>query len=85
MKTSDKPFLDSYKDNFEIGELVWWNEWDTNENYQQIPTVRHGAIIKIKVSKNFFNERPVYVAVVLPFGSTVTRELSLHLLKKRTN
>ena len=74
--------MESYRDDFQVGDLVTWNEWDTNENYQQIERVCNGAIIEIKIKKNFFNERPVCVAVVLPFGQSKTRELSLHLLKK---
>lgn len=85
MKTNDKPFMESYRNMFEVGDIVWWNEWDTKENYEYVSKTYHGAIIQIKIKKNFYNERSVYVAEILPFGSTVTRELSLHLLNKRTN
>ena len=85
MKTNNKPFMESYRNMFEVGDIVWWSEWETLENYQYTSKTCHGAIIEIKVKKNLYNERSVYVAEVLPFGETKTRELSLHLLNKRTN
>ena len=85
MKTNNKPFMESYRDMFEVGDIVWWSEWETLENYEYRSQVQHGAIIQIRIKKNLYNERSVYVAEVLPFGQTKTRELSLHLLNKRTN
>ena len=70
---------------FEVGDIVWWSEWETLENYQYTSKIRHGAIIEIRIKKNLYNERSVYVAEVLPFGQIRTRELSLHLLNKRTS
>ena len=85
MRTNNKPFMESYRNMFEVGDIVWWNEWDTKENYEYISTVCYGAIIEIRIKKNLYNERSVYIAEILPFGKTKTRELSLHLLNKRTN
>ena len=85
MKTNNKPFMDSYRNMFEVGDIVWWSEWETLENYEYTSKIWHGAIIEIKIKKNLYNERSVYVAEILPFGQTKTRELSLHLLNKRTN
>ena len=85
MKTNNKPFMESYRTMFEVGDIVWWSEWDTKENYEYVSTVCYGAIIEIRIEKNLYNERSVYVAEILPFGKTKTRELSLHLLNKRTN
>lgn len=77
--------MESYRDMFEVGDIVWWSEWETLENYEYRSQVQHGAIIQIRIKKKLYNERSVYVAEVLPFGQTKTRELSLHLLNKRTN
>lgn len=85
MKTNNKPFMESYRDMFEVGDIVWWSEWETLENYQYSSKIHYGAIIEIRIKKNLYNERSVYVAEILPFGQTKTRELSLHLLNKRTN
>ena len=85
MKTNDKPFMESYRNMFEVGDIVWWSEWDIVENLGYTSKIVHGAIIEIKIKKNLYNERSVYVAEILPFGQTKTRELSLHLLNKRTN
>ena len=85
MKTNNKPFMESYRNMFEVGDIVWWSEWETLENYQYTSKIQYGAIIEIKIKKNLYNERSVYVAEILPFGQTKTRELSLHLLNKRTN
>ena len=85
MKTNNKPFMESYRNMFEVGDIVWWSEWETLENYQYTSKIFYGAIIEIKIKKNLYNERSVYVAEILPFGQTKTRELSLHLLNKRTN
>lgn len=84
MKTSDKPFMECYKNKFEVGDIVRWNEWDHTENLGYTSVLYHGAIIDIKIKKNLYNERSVWVAVILPFGSSRTRELSLHLLTKGT-
>ena len=85
MKTNNKPFMESYRNMFEVGDIVWWSEWDTKENYEYVSTVCYGATIEIRIKKNLYDERSVYVAEILPFGKTKTRELSLHLLNKRTN
>tara|TARA_R100001509_G_scaffold163080_2_gene136538 strand:+ start:2221 stop:2478 length:258 start_codon:yes stop_codon:yes gene_type:complete len=85
MKTNNKPFMESYRNMFEVGDIVWWSEWDLVENLGYTSTVFYGAIIEIKIKKNLNNERSVYVAEILPFGQTKTRELSLHLLNKRTS
>ena len=77
--------MESYRNMFEVGDIVWWSEWETLENYQYTSKIQHGAIIEIRIKKNLYNERSVYVAEVLPFGQTRTRELSLHLLNKRTS
>ena len=85
MKTNNKPFMESYRNMFEVGDIVWWSEWETLENYEYTSKIQYGAIIEIRIKKNLYNERSVYVAEILPFGQTRTRELSLHLLNKRTN
>jgi len=85
MNANNKPFMESYRNMFEVGDIVWWSEWETKEDYQYASKVCYGAIIEIRIKKNLYNERSVYVAEILPFGQTKTRELSLHLLKKRTN
>jgi hypothetical protein len=85
MKTNNKPFMESYRNMFEVGDIVWWSEWETLENYAYTSKIQYGAIIEIRIKKNLYNERSVYVAEILPFGQTKTRELSLHLLNKRTN
>ncbi len=77
--------MESYRNMFEVGDIVWWSEWDLVENLGYTSTVFYGAIIEIKIKKNLNNERSVYVAEILPFGQTKTRELSLHLLNKRTS
>ena len=84
MKTSNRPFMECYKDEFKIGDIVWWNEWDIVENLGYVSHVHHGAIIKIKIQKNLYTERSLWVAEVLPFGSSTVREFSLHLLTKGT-
>lgn len=84
MNVNNKPFMESYKNLFETGDIVWWNEWELVENLGHVSSAQYGAIIKIKIKKNMYNERSVYVAVVLPFGQAKTRELSLHLLNKET-
>lgn len=83
MKTNDKPFMESYRDMFKIGDIVWWTEWETKENFEYSSNIFYGAIIEMRIKKNLYNERSVYVAEVLPFGKTRTRELSLHLLRKK--
>tara|TARA_R100001510_G_C7551100_1_gene134871 strand:+ start:312 stop:569 length:258 start_codon:yes stop_codon:yes gene_type:complete len=85
MKTNNKPFMESYRDMFQVGDIVWWSEWETLENYEYKSKIWHGAVIEIRIRKNLYNDRSVYVAEVLPFGQIKTRELSLHLLNKRTN
>ena len=85
MKTSNKPFLDSFSNDFKVGDLVWWTEWDRTENFDYVSEMFRGAIIKIKQRKNIHSERAVWVATVLPYGFSRTREISLHLLRKETN
>ena len=77
--------MECYRDMFNIGDIVWWSEWDVVENLGYTSTIHYGAIISIVIRKNLYNERSVWVAEILPFGRTKTRELSLHLLNKRTN
>lgn len=84
MKTSDKPFMECYKNKFKVGDIVQWNEWDHTENLGYTSILHHGAVVDIKIKKNLYSERSVWIAVILPFGSTRTRELSLHLLTKGT-
>lgn len=85
MKTTNKPFLDSFVENFKVGDLVLWTEWDRTENFDYVSEVFRGAIIKIKQRKNIHSERAVWVATVLPYGYSGTRDISLHLLRKETN
>ena len=80
MKTNKKAFMESYRNMFEVGDIVWWSEWETNENYEYSSKICYGAIIEMRIKKNLYNDRSVYVAEVLPFGEIKTRELSLHLL-----
>ena len=49
MKTSDKPFMECYKNKFEVGDIVQWNEWDHTENLGYTSILHHGAIIDIKI------------------------------------
>ena len=77
--------MESYRNLFKVGDIVWWSEWETKENFEYSSEIYYGAIIEIRIRRNLYNERSVYVAEVLPFGKTKTRELSLHLLKKRTS
>jgi hypothetical protein len=84
MRTNNKPFLESYKDLFQVGDIIWWYEWKTTSEEGYISKMYYGAIIEIRIKKNLYSERSVYVADVLPFGKTRTREISLHLLNKRT-
>ncbi len=85
MKTNDKPFLQSYSNNLNIGDLVWWSEWDRTENFDYVSTIYRGAIIDFKIKAFHFSERPIVVVVVLPYGSSKTREIEPHLLRKDTN
>ena len=85
MNSNNRPFMESYRDMFQVGDIVWWSEWETKENFQYSSKIFHGAIIEIRIRKNLYNDRSVYVAEILPFGKIKTRELSLHLLNKRTN
>lgn len=85
MNANNKPFMESYRDLFKVGDIVYWYEWCTKENYQYSSKIFYGAIIEMRIKKNLYNDRSVYVAEILPFGSIKTRELSLHLLKKQTN
>ncbi len=77
--------MESYKNEFQVGDIVQWSEWDHIENLGYTSSLHYGAIISIKIKKNLYNERSVWVAEILPFGKIKTRELSLHLLCKRTN
>lgn len=85
MKTTNKPFLDSFSNDFNVGDLVSWAEWDRTENFEYVSEIFHGAIIKIKQRKNIHSERAVWVATVLPYGRVKTRDISLHLLRKETS
>ena len=85
MKMNNKPFMESYRNMFEVGDIVWWSEWETREDFGYRSKICYGAIIEIRIKKNLYNERSVYVAEILPFGEIKTRELSLHLLNKRTS
>ena len=38
MKTNNKPFMESYRNMFEVGDIVWWSEWETKENYEYVST-----------------------------------------------
>lgn len=82
LEMSDKPFLDSFSNDFNVGDLVSWTEWNRTENFDYVSDIFYGAIIKIKQRKNIHSERSVWVAVVLPFGRAKTVDISLHLLKK---
>ena len=68
MKTSDKPFLHSYSRDLKIGDLVWWPEWIRDENGDYVSTALRGAIIDFKIRAYTFSERPVVVAIVLPYA-----------------
>ena len=85
MKSNNKPFMESYRNMFEVGDIVWWSEWETKENFEYTSKICNGAIIEIRIKKSLYNDRSVYVAEIFPFGHTKTRELSLHLLNKRTS
>ena len=85
MKTSNKPFLDSFSNDFEVGDLVWWTEWERTENFKYVSEIFRGAVIEIKKRKNIHSERTVWVATILPYGRMRTKDISLHLLRKETN
>tara|TARA_X000001382_G_C3038406_1_gene137024 strand:- start:9 stop:266 length:258 start_codon:yes stop_codon:yes gene_type:complete len=85
MKTSNKPFLDSFSNDFEVGDLVWWTEWERTENFEYVSEIFRGAVIEIKKRKNIHSERTVWVATILPYGHMRTKDISLHLLRKETN
>ena len=82
MKINKQPFLSSFISDFKIGDLIYWVEFDQDENYALIKNVRHGAIVDIKKKCFVGDTREVFYASVLPFGETNTIELALHLLKK---
>ena len=84
MKTNDKPLFHSYKKDFKVGDLVSWRIFDQNENYETIISDMKGAIIEILEIHNYETKRNVYYARVLPYGSTRTTEIPLHILKKET-
>ena len=84
MKTNDKPLFHSYRKDLEVGDLVSWRIFDQNENYQTIISDMKGAIIEIIEIHNYETQRTVYYARVLPYGSTRTTEVPLHILKKET-
>jgi len=85
MKTNDKPFLHSYANNLNIGDLVWWTEWVRTEDFNYESKVHRGALMDFKITMQLGSQRPVVVAIVLPYGSDSTREIEPHLLKKDTN
>ena len=84
MKSNNKPFLETYKDLFQVGDIIWWHEWKTTSEQGFISNKYYGVIIEIRIKKNLHSNRSVYVADVLPFGHIKTREISLHLINKRT-
>ena len=43
--------MESYKNLFETGDIVWWNEWELVENLGHVSSAQYGAIIKIKIKK----------------------------------
>jgi hypothetical protein len=85
MKSSDKPFLHSYSKNMKPGDLVWWVEWDKNGDHKYISNKYRGALIDFEIALPIGGERPVVYAIVLPYGSSKTRKIEPHLLKKDTN
>ena len=48
LEMSDKPFLDSFSNDFNVGDLVSWTEWNRTENFDYVSDIFYGAIIKIK-------------------------------------
>jgi|TARA_R110000782_G_scaffold193920_2_gene283505 hypothetical protein len=85
MNTSNKPFLDSFVNDFSVGDLVTWTEWDRTDNFEYVSEVFRGAIIEVKTRKNITSERTVWVARILPYGQSRTIDIALHLLRKETN
>lgn len=84
MKTKEEAFLGTYFADFEIGNIVSWNEFEIDSNFNNVSVKKYGAIIKIRIKQIPYTERNVWVADVLPFGKTQTKELYLNVLKKET-
>lgn len=84
MKTKKEGFLSSYLEDFKIGDIVSWKEFKQDKNYDFFSFKNYGAIIKFEMTSNTYSERFVWVAIVLPFGQTKTKQINLNLLKKET-
>lgn len=85
MKTNEKGFLGSFVNDFKVGDLVTWSEFERDENFVYSSITRNGAIIKIRTRNMPYNDRYVWIADVLPFGETQTKEVYLNILRKGTN
>lgn len=44
--------MESYRNMFEVGDIVWWSEWETNENYEYSSKICYGAIIEMRIKKS---------------------------------
>jgi hypothetical protein len=67
-----------------VGDLVEWRAFDQNQNSETIIADFKGAIIELKKVKHYETGRFVFYAIVLPFGTTKTVEVPVHILKKQT-
>ena len=76
--------MESYRNMFKVGDIVWWSEWERLENYEYTSKIQYGAIIKFVLQANLYSERFVWVAVILPFGEKDTKTINLNVLRKET-
>ena len=90
MKINSKPFLYSYTIDIDVGDLVVWKEWEKQDDTTFISADQRGAVVGFIQKSNWTHswqegERTTVYAIVLPYGETKTREIPVHLIKKRTN
>jgi hypothetical protein len=85
MRTSKLPFLHSYAVDLNIGDLVTWKEWKKQDDTTFVSADQRGALIGFIEKPSLTKDRMVLFAVILPYGETKTREISVHLIKKDTN
>jgi len=84
MKTNGLPFLHSYGIGLDIGDLVTWKEWEKQSDTTFVSADQRGALVGFIEKPSLTKDRMVLFAVVLPYGETKTREISVHLIKKDT-
>jgi len=77
---SSKPFGNKIAKKFNIGDLVYWNEWKKDKNDQFVRIVNHGILINI--IRKVLGEREVTFACVLPMKTDQTIELNITRIRK---